>query len=79
MKKLLSFQAQGQYKAHVEAKKAHSRDKKIMTKLDLEVSSGSEEKIIDEEDWVKKKCPWTDSDEELPAAFDEESDEHPED
>ncbi|KAE8818092.1 hypothetical protein D1007_04196 [Hordeum vulgare] len=64
MKKLLYFQAPGQYKAHVEAKQARSHDKKIMMKLGLGVHSGYEEKISDEEDWVKKNCPWTESDEE---------------
>ena len=63
MKKLLCFQVKGQNKEHVEAKKAHSRDKAIMRQVGLNVSSGSEDRITDEDAWVRVHCPWTDSDE----------------
>ena len=46
-----------------------------MRKLGLAVDSGSEDRITEEEAWVQEHCPWVESDEDVPAAFDEEDDE----
>ena len=74
MKKLFCIQAQGQYKAHVAAKKARGRDKAMMRHLGMELSSGSEDKITDEEEWISKNCKWSESEEDVqPAAEEEES------
>ncbi|KAE8779202.1 hypothetical protein D1007_47737 [Hordeum vulgare] len=67
MKDLFYFHAKGQYKAHVDAKKAHSREKMIMRKIGLEVQSGSEDTIMDEEYWIKEHCKWSGSEEEASA------------
>lgn len=56
MKSLLCFQIKGRYKAHVMDKKARSRDKKIMRKMGLAYDSGSEERITDEDEWIKQNC-----------------------
>lgn len=79
MKALFFFQAKGQYKAHVDAKKACSRDKMIMWKIGLDVHSGSNDKITDEEDWIKANSKWTDSEEEVSSASDESEGDHDED
>ncbi|KAI4999441.1 hypothetical protein ZWY2020_004030 [Hordeum vulgare] len=68
MKNLLCFEVKGQYKAHVEAKKAHSRDKLVIRKIGLHVQSGSGDNITDEADWIKAHCPWTESEEEVSTA-----------
>jgi hypothetical protein len=47
--------------------------------LGLEITSGSKDKITDEEERTSKHCKWTDSEEDdQPAAVDEESDDHEE-
>ena len=74
MKNLLYFQIKGQYKAHVDAKKARSHDKIIMRKLGLAVDSGFEDMITEEEVWVQKHYPWARSDKDVPAASDEKDD-----
>ena len=63
MKKLFCLQAKGQYKAHVDAKKARCWDKAIMRRVGLTVSDGSGDKIADEESWVRVHFPWTDFEE----------------
>ena len=44
------------------AKKARCRDKAIVRLVGLAVSDGLEDKITDEESWVRVHCPWTDYD-----------------
>ena len=61
MKRLFCLQAKGQYKAHKEAKMARSRGKAIMRQVGLEVADGSEERITDEESWIRVHCPWSDT------------------
>ena len=55
---------------HVVEKQARSRHKELMRVLGATVGSGSEGKIIDEEEWVQQHCPWSDSDTEQPPADD---------
>jgi hypothetical protein len=55
------------YKAHVKEKNARRQQKEIMTKLDLPVSSGSEDSITPKEKWVSHYSTWS-SDDEAPAA-----------
>ena len=50
------------YKAHVAAKIARQNQILMMRKMELDVQSGSEKKITDEEDWISTNCKWTDSD-----------------
>ena len=45
------------------AKMARRRDKAIMRQVGLEVESGSEERITDEEPWIRQNCWWSDSEE----------------
>ena len=52
MKKLFCMEAHGQYMAHVAEKKSRGRDKLIMRQLGVEVASGSEDRITDEEEWT---------------------------
>jgi hypothetical protein len=59
-------------------KKARSREKAIMRHLVLEATSGSEDRITLEEEWVSKNCKWTDSDDDQPAVVDEEAEEQEE-
>ena len=59
MKALFCMQAKGQYKAHVNAKMARRHDKAIMRQVGLEVESGSEERITDEEPWTRQHCRWS--------------------
>ena len=42
------------------------------------VASGSKGKIIDEEEWVQRHCPWTDSDVEQFPTNDGGADDHAE-
>ena len=63
MKALFCMQDYEQYKAHVNAKMARRRDKAIMRQVGLEVESGSEERIIDEEPWITQHCRWSESEE----------------
>ena len=58
MKRLFCFQAKGQYKAHKEANMARRRDNANMRQVGLEVASGSEERITDEEPWIRQHCQW---------------------
>ena len=44
-------------------KMAHCRDKAIMRQVALEVQSGSEERIADEEQWTRQHCRWSESEE----------------
>ena len=62
MKKLFCMEAHGQYMAHVAEKTSRGRDKLIMRQLGVEVASGSEDRITDEEEWTTQHCHWTDSD-----------------
>ena len=79
MKQLFCIQAQGQYKAHVAEKKARSRDKAMMRHLGMEITSVSEDKITDEEEWISTHCRWSDTEEEVPqAAAEDGSDDHEE-
>ena len=72
------MEAHGQYMAHVAEKRFRSREKLIMRQLGLEVASGLEEKITDEETWTSQHCRWSDSevDQARTAAADEDSSEH---
>ena len=51
-------------------KKSRSRHKVLMRRLGAEIASGPEDKVTDEEEWVSRHCPWTDSDTEQPSADD---------
>jgi hypothetical protein len=55
------------YEAHKKEKLARRCQKEIMTKLDLPVSSGSEDSITPKEKWVSHYSTWS-SDDEAPAA-----------
>jgi hypothetical protein len=82
MKKLFCIESQGQYRAHVADKKARSRDKAMMRHLGMDVTSGCEDRITEEEPWIAQHCKWSDSETERHHAAaeqseeDEDSDEH---
>ena len=42
---------------------ARRRDKAIMRQVGLEAPDGSEERITDEESWIRVHCPWSDTEE----------------
>ena len=48
------------YDAHVQQKKAAQRQKAIMRSLSLPVSEGSEENIIEKDEWISKQSNWFD-------------------
>ena len=62
MKKLFCMESHGQYMTHVAEKQARSRHKELMHQLGATITSGSEGKITDEEEWIQQHRPWTDSD-----------------
>ena len=61
---------------------ARRRDKASMRQVGLEVQSGSEERITDEEPWIRQHCQWSESEEDtrVPssshAAEESEEEEH---
>lgn len=59
-------------------KKARMCDNIMMRHLVLEVASGSEESITDEESWISQHCEWSDLEVERQHKAAEESDEHDE-
>ena len=73
MKTLFCMQAKGQYRTHVASKKSRRRDNKILQLYGEAVSSGSEEHITPEAEWMEKQgYRWTESEEDveetIPAA-----------
>ena len=76
MKKLFCIEAKGQYRAHVAEKAARTRHKTMMRALGQEITSGSEERVTDEEEWISQHCKWSDSEVEHHDAAAEESEEH---
>lgn len=65
MKTLFYMQAKGQYMTNVAQKESRQRDKLILRKLDVHISSGSEQDITPEAAWMEKKnLQWAESDEE---------------
>lgn len=69
VKSLFFMQAKGQYKAHVNAKMARHRDKASMRQVGLQVESGSDERITDEEPWTNQQCRWSESEEDTGVRF----------
>ena len=57
-------------------KAARTRHKTMMRALGQEITSGSEEHVTDEEEWISQHCKWSDSEVERPDAAAEESEEH---
>ncbi|KAI5017257.1 hypothetical protein ZWY2020_037635 [Hordeum vulgare] len=55
MKTLFCMQAKGQYMTHVSQKESRQRDKLILRKLHVHISSGSEQDITPEAAWMEKK------------------------
>ncbi|KAI4997414.1 hypothetical protein ZWY2020_052756 [Hordeum vulgare] len=53
MKTLFCMQAKGQYQSHVAQKENRQRHKRVLRTLDVEISSGSEDIITPETDWMK--------------------------
>ena len=68
MKKLFCMETHEQYMAHMSEKNSRSCHKALMRQLGVEVASGSEDKITNEEEWISQSCPWTDSETDQPAA-----------
>ncbi|KAI4994387.1 hypothetical protein ZWY2020_029435 [Hordeum vulgare] len=77
MKTLFYMQTKGQYTTHVAQKESRQRDKLVMRKLDVHISSESEQDITPEAAWMQKNnLQWAESDkesdEEIEHATDEE-------
>ena len=53
MKKLFYMESHGQYIPRVAEKKARGRHKELMRQLGATVISGSEDQLIEEEDWIQ--------------------------
>ena len=70
MKMLFCMQAKGQYQTHVASKETRRRDKRIFRTFGENISSGSDEHITPEAEWIAKQgYQWTESEEEsVPAA-----------
>ncbi|KAI4975364.1 hypothetical protein ZWY2020_048971 [Hordeum vulgare] len=53
MKTLFCMQAKGQYQSHVAQKENRQRHKRVLRTLDVAISSGSENDITPETDWMR--------------------------
>src|SRR3954470_2148269 len=61
VKKLFCMQSHMQHNMYLEHKRAkenHQREKKFYRHMGMEVQSGSEENITEEEDWIYKFISW---------------------
>ena len=76
MKTLFFMQAKGQYMTRVAQKESCQRDKLILRKLDMHISSGSEQDNTPEAAWMEKKnLQWAESDKESDEDTEDETDE----